>query len=128
MGTWGDENFANDGARDYLSMLSAKLVATVTEIYHFLRLLYSKVGEQHCPKCKVAVQQQTPGAIAESVRVALKKGAVRLCAPMIRGKKGFHTKIADMAQRQGFMELVVDGKVVPVASFRKLERFFIFPP
>jgi excinuclease ABC subunit A len=98
-------------------------VATVTEIYHFLRLLYSKVGEQHCPKCHVPVQQQTPGAIAEAVRAALKKGAVRLCAPMIRGRKGFHTEVAAAAQRQGFMELVVDGKIVPVASFRKLERF-----
>jgi len=98
-------------------------VATVTEIYHFLRLLYSKVGEQHCPKCQVPVQQQTPGAIAEAVRTALKKGAVRLCAPMIRGRKGFHTEVAEAARRQGFMELVVDGKIVPVASFRKLERF-----
>ena len=98
-------------------------VATVTEIYHFLRLLYSKVGEQQCPKCRLPVQQQTPGAIAEAVRAALKKGAVRLCAPMIRGRKGFHTEVAAAAQRQGFMELVVDGKIVPVASFRKLERF-----
>ena len=98
-------------------------VATVTEVYHFLRLLYSKVGVQHCPKCDVPVEQQTPGAIAEAVRAALKKGTVRLCAPLIRGRKGFHTKIAETAQRQGFMELVVDGKVVPVADFKKLERF-----
>jgi excinuclease ABC subunit A len=98
-------------------------VATVTEIYHFLRLLYSKVGQQFCPKCRVPVQQQSPGMIAEAVRTALKKGSVRLCVPMIRGRKGFHTKIAETAQRQGFMELVVDGKIVPVASFRKLERF-----
>ncbi|HWB01855.1 MAG TPA: excinuclease ABC subunit UvrA [Verrucomicrobiales bacterium] len=98
-------------------------VATVTEVYHFLRLLYSKVGEQHCPKCHVPVQQQTAGAIAETVRAALKKGTVRLCAPLIRGRKGFHTKIAETAQRQGFTELIVDGKVVPATDFKKLERF-----
>ncbi len=98
-------------------------VATVTEIYHFLRLLYSKVGQQFCPKCQVEVQQQSAGAIAEAVRAALKKGAVRLCAPLIRSRKGFHTEVAEAARRQGFMELVVDGKIVPVASFRKLERF-----
>ncbi len=98
-------------------------VATVTEVYHFLRLLYAKCGEQQCPKCRVAVEQQSAGAIAETVRGALRRGPVRICAPVIRGRKGYHTAVAEAAGRQGFRELVVDGEIVPVEGFRKLERF-----
>lgn len=98
-------------------------VATVTEVYHFLRLLYAKCGEQECPRCRVAVEQQSAGAIAEAVRGALRRGPVRICAPVIRGRKGYHTAVAEAAGRQGFTELVVDGKLVSVDGFQKLERF-----
>ena len=98
-------------------------VATVTEIYHFLRLLYAKTGDQFCPKCHVPVEQQSAGAIVSSVRAALKSGPVRLCAPVIRGRKGFHTQVAESAIRQGYSELVVDGAIVPASPFPKLARF-----
>ncbi|MES2708307.1 MAG: excinuclease ABC subunit UvrA [Verrucomicrobiota bacterium] len=98
-------------------------VATVTEIYHFLRLLYAKVGEQHCPDCHVAVTQQTPGAIASAIRAALAKGPLHLMAPMIRGRKGFHTTVAAAAARAGCEEMWVDGKIIRTADFTKLERF-----
>ncbi len=98
-------------------------VATVTEVYHFLRLLYAKTGVQHCPVCRVAVEQQSPGSIAEAVRTALKKGPLKICAPLIKAKKGFHDKVAQAARAQGFMELVVDGKVQATGAFKKLERF-----
>ncbi|RYD28042.1 MAG: ATP-binding cassette domain-containing protein, partial [Verrucomicrobiaceae bacterium] len=98
-------------------------VATVTEIYHFLRLLYAKVGEQHCPDCHVAVTQQTPGAIASAIRSALAKGPLHLMSPMIRGRKGFHTTVAAAAARAGCVEMWVDGKIIRTESFTKLERF-----
>ncbi len=99
-------------------------VATVTEIYHFLRLLYAKVGEQHCPDCHVPVTQQSPGAIATLIRAALtKNGPLRVMAPLIRGRKGFHDKIAGIATRANCEEMWIDGKVIRTADFEKLARF-----
>ena len=99
-------------------------VATVTEIYHFLRLLYAKVGTQHCPDCRIPVTQQTPGAIATLIRAALtKSGPLRVMAPLIRGRKGFHDKIASIATRANCGEMWIDGKIIPTASFTKLARF-----
>ena len=99
-------------------------VATVTEIYHFLRLLYAKVGEQHCPDCHVPVTQQSPGAIASLIRASLtKNGSLRVMAPLIRGRKGFHDKIAGIATRANCEEMWIDGKVIRTADFEKLARF-----
>ena len=98
-------------------------VATVTEIYHFLRLLYAKVGVQNCPDCQVAVTQQTPGAIAALIRRALAKGPLRLMAPLVRGRKGFHDRIAAIAVRAGCEEMWIDGEVIATASFTPLARF-----
>ena len=99
-------------------------VATVTEIYHFLRLLYAKVGTQHCPDCHIPVTQQSPGAIATLIRAALtKSGPLRVMAPLIRGRKGFHDKIAGIAARAGCEEMWIDGKIIRTESFEKLARF-----
>ncbi|MGI9240439.1 MAG: excinuclease ABC subunit UvrA [Verrucomicrobiales bacterium] len=98
-------------------------VATVTEAYHFLRLLFSKLGVQHCPACQVPVVAQTLTAIEKTVKAAISKGAVKLMAPVIKARKGFHTDVAEWAGRQGFESLFVDGKVVAVEGFQKLERF-----
>ncbi len=99
-------------------------VATVTEIYHFLRLLYAKVGTQHCPDCHLPVTQQSPGAIATLIRASLtKSGSLRVMAPLIRGRKGFHDKIAGIAARAGCGEMWIDGKIILTDSFEKLARF-----
>jgi excinuclease ABC subunit A len=98
-------------------------VATVTEVYHFLRLLYAKVGTQHCPTCDVPVTSQTVSEVAEAIAAMAKKGAVKVLATVIKGRKGFHTEVAEWAGRQGFTELLVDGQFLPVAGFKKLARF-----
>ena len=101
-------------------------VATVTEVYHFLRLLFSKVGTQYCPSCHVPVKEQSASSIARTIaqRATGKgQGELRLMAPVIRGRKGFHDKIAQMARRQGCEELYIDGKVVQVDAFQRLQRF-----
>jgi len=98
-------------------------VATVTEVYHFLRLLFSKLGVQHCPKCECAVESQTTAAVTRRVEALAKKGRVRLFATLVKARKGFHTDIAKWAKRQGFETLMVDGQLVDVAYFQKLERF-----
>src|SRR5690606_8700968 len=78
---------------------------------------------QHCPDCRVPVTQQTPGAIAAAVRAAMKKGAARVMAALVRGRKGFHTAVADAARRAGSEEWCVDGRMVRIADFKALERF-----
>ena len=98
-------------------------VATVTEAYHFLRLLFSKLGVQHCPACQVPVVAQTPTAIEKTVKAAISKGAVKLMAPVIKARKGFHTDVAEWAGRQGYGQLFVDGELMAVEGFQKLERF-----
>ncbi len=98
-------------------------VATVTEIYHFLRLLYAKLGVQHCPACGIAVRRQTAAAIAETVGKALGKGRVRLLAPLIKARKGLHTDVASWALKQGYRELLVDGAYLSSEGFSGLERY-----
>ncbi len=98
-------------------------VATVTEVYHFLRLLFAKTGTQFCPRCNVPVEKQSVAAIVRQVDAAAAKGRVRLLAPLVKARKGFHTEVAAWAVKQGFEMLLVDGMLVPAAGFTRLERF-----
>ncbi|MEO6846276.1 MAG: excinuclease ABC subunit UvrA [Chthoniobacterales bacterium] len=98
-------------------------VATITEVHHFLRLLFSKVGTQFCPDCHVAVEKTTLSAIVSRTEDLLQTGTVRIYAPLIKGRKGFHTDVARWAERQGYEELLVDGKSVKISQFKRLERY-----
>ncbi len=98
-------------------------VATVTEVYHFLRLLFAKTGTQFCPECDLPVEKQNLGTIVKQVEAAAKRGPLKVLAPLVKARKGFHTDVARWAERQGFETLYVDGKLIPVSSFKKLERF-----
>ncbi len=98
-------------------------VATVTEVWHFLRLLFAKLGVQHCPDCGCAVESQTTAAVTRRVEEFAKKGRVSVFATLVKARKGFHTDVAKWARRQGFETLLVDGKLVRVDEFTKLERF-----
>jgi excinuclease ABC subunit A len=98
-------------------------VATVTEVYHFLRLLFAKTGTQFCPDCDLPVEKQSVAAIVKQVESAAKRGVLKVLAPLVKARKGFHTDVARWAERQGFDTLYVDGKLVPISHFRKLERF-----
>jgi len=101
-------------------------VATVTEVYHFLRLLYAKLGVQYCPDCQLPVQKQSFAALLKTAESVVRKGGggtVRVLASLVKGRKGFHTELARWAAREGYQELVVDGRLMQVADFKKLERF-----
>jgi excinuclease ABC subunit A len=101
-------------------------VATVTEVYHFLRLLFSKTGTQFCPDCDLPVAKQSVASIVKQIEAAAqsrKLSGLRVLAPLVKARKGFHTDVAHWAERQGFETLYVDGHLVPIRNFRKLERF-----
>ncbi len=98
-------------------------VATVTELWNFIRLLYSKLGTLYCPDCLVPVKKQSLAAIENHIRAELKKGPVKILAPLIRGKKGYHTEIAQWAIKHGFTTLLVDKQFKQAEDFTRLERF-----
>jgi excinuclease ABC subunit A len=99
-------------------------VATVTEVHQFLRLLFARLGTQHCPDCNVPVSAQTRDEIVSTLRSELRqRGPLRLLAPVIRNRKGFHSEIADWAIRQGFKELRADGRLHPADQPFRLDRF-----
>ncbi len=102
---------------------SKSTVATVTEIWNFIRLLYSKLGTLYCPDCHIPVEKQSLAAIENTIALHLKKGSVTLLAPIIRGKKGYHTEIAGWALKQGFTRLLVDRQFKDAEGFTRLERF-----
>jgi excinuclease UvrABC ATPase subunit len=98
-------------------------VATVTEVYHFLRLLFAKLGTQHCPKCSVPVKKQSTQAIVQAVADYAKEGGLHLLAPLIKARKGFHNEVAEHARKQGIETLLVDGVFQDTLNFKRLERF-----
>ncbi|MFA6429392.1 MAG: excinuclease ABC subunit UvrA [Patescibacteria group bacterium] len=87
-------------------------VGTVTEVYDFLRVLYSRAGRAHCVKCGNAVAEQTPREIAEKLLVMSKKASMILLAPMVREQKGEHKVVLQGAKNAGFHEVRFDGTLV----------------
>ncbi|HTC44753.1 MAG TPA: excinuclease ABC subunit UvrA, partial [Steroidobacteraceae bacterium] len=98
-------------------------VATLTEIYHFLRLLYVKLGTQYCPDCDVAIEPQSPAAIGARLLREYRGRTITLLAPLVVARKGFYTDLAKWAAKKGYRELRVDGVNVPTARWPRLNRF-----
>ena len=98
-------------------------VATVTELWNFIRLLYAKLGTLYCPDCLVPVAKQSHAAIENTINACLASGPVTLLAPLIRGQKGYHTEVAEWAVKHGFTRLRVDQHFQEAAGFTRLERF-----
>ena len=87
-------------------------VATVTEIYDYLRLLYTHIGLPHCPECGRPLRRQSAQEITDAL-LALRPGSkMILMAPVISGKKGEHRDVLDKLQRDGFLRARIDGREV----------------
>lgn len=99
-------------------------VGTVTEIYHFLRLMYAKLGTQHCPVSGLPVVSQTLEAIHAQISKVLKADKTALLlVPLVIAKKGYHTDIVAAAERHGISEIIADGKLLKTADFTPLARY-----
>ena len=98
-------------------------VATLTEIYHFLRLLYVKLGTQYCPDCNVAIEPQSFDAIAARLMRDYKGQRIGLLAPLVASRKGYYTDLAKWAKGKGYDFLRVDGEFLPTAKWPRLDRF-----
>ncbi len=98
-------------------------VATLTEIYHFLRLLYSKVGRQHCTGCGRRLAAQTPGQIVRSIEQRYRNRPAMVLAPKVMGKRGFHKDLLARARRKGFSEARIDGQMTRLQKHMALTRY-----
>jgi excinuclease ABC subunit A len=97
-------------------------VATVTEIYDYLRLLYARVGHPHCPVCGRDIARQTVDQVTDQV-LALPAGQrVMLLAPVVVGRKGEHTDVLDGARKAGFVRARVDGVVYELEEKIELDK------
>ncbi len=98
-------------------------VGTTTEVWHFLRLLYVKLGVQHCVHDGAAVQPQTPERIAAQILTRFRGQTIGLLAPLVIARKGVYTELADWARPRGFTHLRVDGEFLPTTGFPRIDRF-----
>ncbi|MCI5945950.1 MAG: excinuclease ABC subunit UvrA [Oscillospiraceae bacterium] len=97
-------------------------VGTVTEIYDYLRLLYARIGVPHCPVCGREIKQQTVDQIADTI-MALPEGTkLQILAPVIRGRKGEHTKELERAKKSGYVRVRCDGIIYDLSEEIKLEK------
>jgi len=97
-------------------------VGTVTEIYDYLRLLWARVGTPHCPKCGREIRQQTIDQIIDQILTLPEGTRIQILAPVVRGRKGEHTKIFDDARRSGYVRARVDGNLYDLSEEISLEK------
>ena len=98
-------------------------VATMTELYHFLRLLYVKLGHQYCPDCDVEVVPKSFETIFSEILTDYKSQTLWVLAPLVMKRKGIYNDLAKWANKKGYKELRVDGKFVSTENFPKLARY-----
>jgi excinuclease ABC subunit A len=98
-------------------------VATLTEIYHFLRLLFSKLGQPYCPGCGQPMPQSSPSEIASQIRKLTNHADACILAPKISGRKGFHKEIFENARKRGFKRAKIDGVMCDIREGMALSRY-----
>ena len=97
-------------------------VGTVTEIYDYLRLLYARIGEAHCPKCGKKIEQQSIDQIADAIMAYPEGSKILLLAPAVRGRKGEFGKLFEGYRKQGFSRVWVDGETYTLDEEIKLDK------
>jgi excinuclease ABC subunit A len=102
---------------------SKSTVGTLTEVHHFLRLLFVKLGTQHCPDCQIPIEPQSEDAIVARLMREYRNQTVVMLAPLVSNRKGVYTDLAQWAASKGYKQLRVDGKLLPVRPFPRIDRF-----
>jgi excinuclease ABC subunit A len=98
-------------------------VATLTEVYHYLRLLFVKLATQYCPDCGVAVEAQTIESIVAQLFKLYRNRELELLAPLVVARKGYYTDLAGWAAGKGFRQLRVDGQRLATDNWPRLDRY-----
>ena len=102
---------------------SKSTVGTLTEVHHFLRLLFVKLGTQHCPDCKLTIEPQSEETIAARLLRDYRGQRIGLLAPLVVNRKGVYTDLAKWAKARGYTHLRVDGAFLPVEPYPRIDRF-----
>ena len=97
-------------------------VGTVTEVHDYLRLLYARIGEPHCPEHGVSLAAQSISQMVDHVAALPQDTALMILAPLVVGRKGEQADLFDELRAQGFVRLRIDGKVHEIESLPKLSR------
>ncbi|MDD5639258.1 MAG: ABC-ATPase UvrA, partial [Candidatus Pacebacteria bacterium] len=101
-------------------------VATITEIYDYLRVLYARIGKPFCPKCKIGIEKMTIDEIREKVisnaKEKNKEGIISILSPVVRGRKGEYFQMLQDIYESGFLEVRIDGKIKSLRERVDLEK------
>lgn len=97
-------------------------VGTVTEIYDYFRLLYARVGVPHCPNCGREIKKQTVDQMVDVIMGLPERTKIQLLAPVVRGRKGEHTKLFEQAKKSGYVRVMVDGSMYELSDEIKLDK------
>ncbi|MDF7825908.1 excinuclease ABC subunit UvrA [Pontiellaceae bacterium B12227] len=100
------------------------IVATTTEIYDYLRLLFASIGKSHCYKCGKPVTNQSAEEIVEQLMQLPAKTKLMVLAPYVRGRKGEHVDVFENIRKQGFVRVRVDGEIYEIENIPKLKKTF----
>lgn len=97
-------------------------VGTVTEIYDYFRLLYARIGIPHCPKCGREIKKQTVDQMVDHIMGMPERTKIQLLAPVVRGRKGTHTKLFEQARKSGYVRVLVDHNLYELNEEIKLDK------
>ncbi len=98
-------------------------VGTVTEVYDYLRLLYARIGQPHCPTCGEPITQQTATQIVDSIMEMPEGTRLLILAPIIKDRKGNHKSVFENLQKQGYVRARVNGEMYEVGEVPDLDRY-----
>lgn len=97
-------------------------VGTVTEIYDYIRLLYARIGVQHCPNCGKKIEKQTIDQVVDSLMELEEGTKIQVFAPVVRGRKGEYTKLLEDFSKEGFVRVRVDGQIYELTDDIEIDR------
>jgi len=97
-------------------------VGTVTEIYDYFRLLYARIGIPHCPRCGKEIKKQSVDQMVDQIMTLPERTKIQLLAPVVKGRKGEHTKVLEQARRSGFVRVKIDGSLYELSEEIKLDK------
>ncbi len=98
-------------------------VATVTEIYDYLRLLFARVGKAHCPDCDIPLERWSTDEIIRDVLSSALDKQIAILAPVVRGRKGEYKELLANLEKRGYVRVRIDGKLYLLEEAPSLERY-----
>ena len=97
-------------------------VGTVTEVYDYLRLLYARAGVPHCPNCGKVIQQQTIDQMVDQILLQEEETRMQVLAPVVRSRKGEHSRLMQDFLKQGYVRVMVDGEMYELDETPTLDK------